>query len=74
MHPFQTTVTNTNNTRIVTQINRQQLKYPFDAYNVYELMDMDHMLDSPYEFGLLLIISLVIDELRIYSETADEQY
>lgn len=73
MHPFQMTITNVNNTRIVAQINRQQQKYPFDAY-AYELMIMDNMLNNPHEFGLLLTISLVIEELRTYPKTADEQY
>jgi hypothetical protein len=73
MHPFQMTIRNTNNTKIVAQINRQRPKYPFDTYS-YELMIMNQMLHSPHEFGLLLTISLVVDELRIYPETADEQY
>jgi hypothetical protein len=29
---------------------------------------------SSYEFGLLLTIGLVIDELRTYPKIADEQY
>ena len=73
MHPFQMTITNAKNTRIVAQINRQQQKYPFDAY-AYELMVMDDMLYNPHEFGLLLTISLVIEDIRSYPKTADEQY
>ena len=73
IHPFQMTIKNVNNTKIVAQINRQRPEYPFDAY-AYELMVMDHMLHNPYEFGLLLAVSLVVDDLRTYPETADEQY
>ncbi|UJR18612.1 hypothetical protein I4U23_005519 [Adineta vaga] len=73
MHPFRMTITNTNSTKAIAYINYQRPKYPFDDY-AYEFMVMNHTQYSSSEFGLLLTIGLVIDELRIYPETGDEQY
>jgi hypothetical protein len=73
MQPFQMTITNVNNTKIIAYINYERPKYPFDAY-AYEFMVMNHKQYSSYEFGLLLTISLVVDDLRTYPKTADEQY
>jgi hypothetical protein len=73
MQPFQMTITNVNNTKVIAYINYERPKYPFDAY-AYEFMVMNHKQYSSYEFGLLLTISLVVDELRTYPKTADEQY
>ena len=73
MHPFQVTITNSNNTKPVAYINYRRPKCPFDDY-AYELTVINHTQYSSYEFGLLLTISLVIDDLRTYPETADEQY
>ena len=73
MHPFQMTIKNTNNTKAIAYINYRRPKYPFDDY-AYEFMVMNHTQYSSYEFGLLLTISLVIDELRTYLATADDQY
>jgi hypothetical protein len=73
MHPLQMTITNTNNTKAIAYINYRRPKYPFDDY-AYEFMVMNHTQYSSYEFGLLLTIALVIDEIRTYPETADEQY
>jgi hypothetical protein len=42
MHSFQMTITNVNNIKVVTQINRQRPKYLFDAY-AYEFMVINHM-------------------------------
>lgn len=73
MQPFQVTITNANNTKVVAYINYERPKYPFDDY-AYEFMVMNHTQYSSYEFGLLLTIGLVIDELRTYPKIADEQY
>jgi hypothetical protein len=73
MHPFQMRITNANNTKVIAYINYQRSKYPFDDY-AYEFMVMNHTHYSSYEFGLLLTICLVTDELRTYPKTTDEQY
>jgi hypothetical protein len=73
MQPFQMTITNANNTKVIAYINYERPKYPFDDY-AYEFMVMNHTQYSSYEFGLLLTIGLVIDDLRTYPKTADEQY
>jgi hypothetical protein len=73
MHPFQMTITNTNNTKAIAYINYRRPKYPYDDY-AYEFMVMNHTQYSSYEFGLLLTIGLVIDELRTYPEISDDQY
>ena len=73
MHPFQMTITNANNTKVIAYVNYRCPTYPFDDY-AYEFMAMNHTQSSSYEFGLLLTICLIIDELRTYPETADEQY
>ncbi len=41
MHPFQMTITNANNTKVIAYINYQHSKYPFDDY-AYEFMVMNH--------------------------------
>jgi hypothetical protein len=73
MQPFQMTITNANNTKVIAYINYERPKYPFDDY-AYEFMVMNHTQYSSYEFGLLLTISFIIDDLRTYPKTADEQY
>jgi len=73
MQPFQMTITNANNTKVIAYINYERPKYPFDDY-AYEFMVMNHTQYSSYEFGLLLTIGLIIDDLRTYPKTADEQY
>jgi hypothetical protein len=73
MHPFQMTITNANNTKVIAYINYRRPQYPFDDY-AYEFMVMNHTQYSSYEFGLLHTICLVINKLCTYPETADEQY
>lgn len=73
MQPFQAKITDTNNTKAVAFINYERPTYPFDNY-AYEVTVVNETQYSSYEFGLLLTIGLVIDELRIYPNTADEQY
>jgi hypothetical protein len=73
MQPFQVTITNANNTKAKAYINSKAPKYPFDDY-AYELMIMNHTQSGFYEIGLLITIGLVVDDLRTYPKTADEQY
>ena len=73
MQPFQMIIANANNTEIIAYINYHRPKYPYDDY-AYEFMVINHTQYSADELGWLLTISLIVDELRTYPETADEEY
>lgn len=73
MQPFRAMIANVDNTKVLAYINYERPKYPYDDF-AYEFMATNHSEHDPYEFGLLLAIAVIIDDLRTYPKTADERY